>query len=325
MADLNNIQASETVKIVGSDSSGIEQTPVQSTSGGAVHSNLRNDSGTEIGTSSAPIRVDPTGTTNQPVLGANLTASGSASSLNEDLIASTDTSGYQSASIQITGTFVGTITFQGSNDNSNFTSIGVTTVSSPGAAPVTSTTTSGLFYAPLLFRYIRIRMTAYTSGTATATVLYDTLTPTDLGARSANLSSGQLVPTITNKLRFRYAIADVNLPNTGVYQTIYSRSGSGLFFGSQMGFDNAKVKIRLTLDGGVVFDLPLEDIKAFEFNDTTDGRMQMGGFLTAVGNFFDFSSRFAIPYSSSLLIEAAVTDANAHKLKQYLSIHTEDT
>lgn len=141
----------------------------------------------------------------------------------------------------------------------------------------------------------------------------------------ASLTSGQLVPTITNKLRFRYAIADVTLPNTGVYQTIYTRSGTGLFFGVQMGFDNANVAIRLTIDGGVVFDLPLQDIKKFEFNDTTDGRMQMGGFLTAVGNFFDFSSRFAIPYSSSILIQAAVSDATAHKLKQYISIHTEDT
>lgn len=141
----------------------------------------------------------------------------------------------------------------------------------------------------------------------------------------ANLTSGQLVPTITNKLRFRYAVADVNLPNTGVYQTIYTRSGSGLFFGSQLGFDNANVAIRLTIDGGQVFDLPLQDVKKFEFNDTTDGRMQMGGFLTAVGNVFDFSSRFAIPYSSTLLIQAASADGTAHKLKQYMSIHTEDT
>lgn len=141
----------------------------------------------------------------------------------------------------------------------------------------------------------------------------------------ADLKSGQLVPTITNKLRFRYAIADVTLPNTGVYQTIYSRSGTGLFFGTQLGFDNAKVAVRVTIDGGVVFDLSLDDVKKFEFNDTTDGRMQMGGFLTAVGNVFDFSSRFAIPYSTSILIEASSTDGSNHKLKQYMSIHTEDT
>jgi hypothetical protein len=34
-----------------------------------LHVNLRNNSGTEIGTTSAPVRVDPTGTTTQPVSG----------------------------------------------------------------------------------------------------------------------------------------------------------------------------------------------------------------------------------------------------------------
>lgn len=37
MADLSDIQAAETVKIVGSDSSGLEQTPIQSTSNGALY------------------------------------------------------------------------------------------------------------------------------------------------------------------------------------------------------------------------------------------------------------------------------------------------
>lgn len=141
----------------------------------------------------------------------------------------------------------------------------------------------------------------------------------------ANLQSGQLVPTITNKLRFRYAISNVSLPNTNAFQTIFSRSGTGLFFGAQLGFNHANVSIRLTIDSGVVFTLPLNDIKSFEFNDTTDGRMQMGGFLTAVGNVFDFSSRFAIPYTTSILIEAASNDGAAHTLQKYMAILTEDT
>ena len=65
--DLSEIQSSETVKVVGSSSTGAEQTPVQSTSNGALHSNLRNNAGTEIGTTANPVRIDPTGTTPQPV------------------------------------------------------------------------------------------------------------------------------------------------------------------------------------------------------------------------------------------------------------------
>lgn len=42
---------------------------VQITQNRALHANLRNSSGTEIGTSSNPVRTDPTGTTTQPVSG----------------------------------------------------------------------------------------------------------------------------------------------------------------------------------------------------------------------------------------------------------------
>lgn len=55
MADLTNLQAAETVKIVGSDNTGVEQTAVQSTSNGALHSNLRDNSGTELGTATNPL------------------------------------------------------------------------------------------------------------------------------------------------------------------------------------------------------------------------------------------------------------------------------
>lgn len=43
--------------------------PVRITAQRAIHTNLRNNSGTEIGTSGTPIRTDPTGSTTQPVSG----------------------------------------------------------------------------------------------------------------------------------------------------------------------------------------------------------------------------------------------------------------
>lgn len=49
-------------------SSGQEGT-LRATANRGLHSNLRNSSGTEIATSSNPVRVDPTGTTSQPVSG----------------------------------------------------------------------------------------------------------------------------------------------------------------------------------------------------------------------------------------------------------------
>lgn len=54
MADLTDLQAAETVKIVGANSSGIESTPINATNNGAIHSNLRDSNGIEIISSSAP-------------------------------------------------------------------------------------------------------------------------------------------------------------------------------------------------------------------------------------------------------------------------------
>lgn len=50
-----------------------------------LHTNLRNDAGTEVGTSGAPLRVDPTGTTTQPISAASLPLpTGAATSANQD-------------------------------------------------------------------------------------------------------------------------------------------------------------------------------------------------------------------------------------------------
>lgn len=55
MADLTGIQAAEAVLVVGSDSTGLEAVPVQSTANGALHTNLRNNAGTELGTVANPV------------------------------------------------------------------------------------------------------------------------------------------------------------------------------------------------------------------------------------------------------------------------------
>lgn len=142
---------------------------------------------------------------------------------------------------------------------------------------------------------------------------------------SSLLNQAQLVPTITNKLRINYGIANVSLPGAGTFVTLYTRSGTGLFFGFQASFNNSKVYIKLTIDGGQVFNFKLEDIGKFQFNDTTTTRVQMGGFLTTIGNTIDFSSRFAIPYTSGVLVEAASSDGVTRTNTNWMVIQTEDT
>jgi hypothetical protein len=69
MADLSDTDSAGSVKIIGSNTSGVETTPVNATVNGGLHINLRDNAGTESGTSGNPLRVDPTGSTIQPISG----------------------------------------------------------------------------------------------------------------------------------------------------------------------------------------------------------------------------------------------------------------
>ena len=71
-------------------------------------------------------------------------------------------------SISVTGTWVGTITFQVSNDNETWFDITLYKSDEVDKKSATkSTTSNGLFYHPTgAFKQVRARMTSYTSGSA---------------------------------------------------------------------------------------------------------------------------------------------------------------
>jgi hypothetical protein len=137
----------------------------------------------------------------------------------------------------------------------------------------------------------------------------------------SKLDSGELVPTITNKFRIRSNVGDVNIDTN--YTSLFSRNGEGLFFGFQTAFNSDEIVIKLTLDTAIVFELTLDEIRSFQFNDTSTGRTQMGGFLTTIGNVLDFSSKFAIPYETDLDISVKTTTGNK-KNTNWIVFLTED-
>lgn len=95
-------------------------------------------------------------------------ASLTAGALNADLVPSTDVSAYKSISVQVTAAATsGTLTFQGSNDNSTFVSVVMNPLATVSPTPVTTTATAGIWTGPVSFRYFRVRMTTYSSGSAT--------------------------------------------------------------------------------------------------------------------------------------------------------------
>lgn len=59
MADISELSGSGSTKIAGSDLSGNETSFVQSTAAGGMHTNLRSNDGTELGTNSNPVQTVP--------------------------------------------------------------------------------------------------------------------------------------------------------------------------------------------------------------------------------------------------------------------------
>lgn len=120
-------------------------------------------------------------------------ASLSAGALNADLVASTDVSAYKWWSLQISGTWSGTLSFQGSNDNSTWNAVvgynvgGVVIGSS-------STTANALYGGPIQYRYLRVRMTSYTSGTANGTLELYTASPSMWAGNVAQSGTWTVMP-----------------------------------------------------------------------------------------------------------------------------------
>lgn len=134
---------------------------------------------------------------------------------------------------------------------------------------------------------------------------------------------GALVPSISNKFRVRYSTTPAVVGSA--YSTIYTRSGTGLFFGFQSEFNSANVRLRITVDSQQIFEGTVADLKLFQFNDTSTTRIQMGGFWTTIGNTIDFSLKYGMPYLTSVTIEMQRSDVTNHQMNQYIVFLTEDT
>jgi hypothetical protein len=122
---------------------------------------------TSTGTKLDTLHTDLTGTLTGRA--ASTVVSGSLGALNATLDGTTDLGGYGSVRMQVAGTFTGTITFQVSNDQTNWITKTLNTqnAGAGNTAPIT-----GIWFGDIGARYFRANMTAYTSGTATVTLVY---------------------------------------------------------------------------------------------------------------------------------------------------------
>lgn len=112
-----------------------------------------------------------TSITNPLPLQTDLTASGNITALSGSLVMALKST--SALSFQITGTFVATLTFQGSNDGTNWFNINA--VSSSTSSPQATTTVIGLYRAtPAGLSQVRVIATSYTSGTASVIIIGST-------------------------------------------------------------------------------------------------------------------------------------------------------
>jgi hypothetical protein len=168
------------------------------------------------GTTQLSVQAIGTGQNAATVAGGFKELSGlSAGSLNADLVPSTDVSAYRWLSLHIgSNAYSGTLTFQGSNDGANFVSVSALNASSTGSTAPASTvnTTSVIFAIPVQFRYLRIRMTSYSSGAAQATL--EMFTTPASGYPSPTLAVGQSGSWLTAVFPAKVAQAISNGQNT---------------------------------------------------------------------------------------------------------------
>lgn len=108
-------------------------------------------------------------------------------------VGTTDVSNYRWVSVQIvTQGGSSTVTFQGSNDNSNWVSIALSISTNVGTtAPVVSTTAASSYSGPLSYRYFRLNVTGIVSGT-TAGVIELFTTPSTMLQPAASTAITQL-------------------------------------------------------------------------------------------------------------------------------------
>lgn len=106
--------------------------------------------------------------------------------------ASFDVSSYAYLYFQLAGTWVGTVIVEGSNDNTNWQPIQGTSPTFFNTNPSQTQTANGVYKYPCATKFMRIRSSAWTSGTATGAAFISSLDNDD-----RNVKGAAIVGTVT--------------------------------------------------------------------------------------------------------------------------------
>lgn len=127
-------------------------------------------------------------------------------------------------------------------------------------------------------------------------------------------------PVLTSKYRIEYSATPVTLP--AGYATMYSYSGSGKFHGFFFSFSSSDVRIKLTVDSEILFELILKDLEDFAFDN--EKYPICGGIRVGRDRKFQFCPEIPINFESSISIEGQLSAGGSKTLDKYLIFITKD-
>jgi len=265
----------------------------------ALHTNIRNQSGAEVGTATDPFRTDPTGTTTQPISASALPLPSGAST------AANQTTGNSSLS-SIDGKLptLGQKTMAGSIPvvvSSNQSTINTKIIGATNGTEIGNVDDR-----------LKVDMTL-SSQTSTVPSWSKNLRYVDMNASTGGVARSTSIATSTN------------------WTTVYSYSGSGFLAGFLVNVETfTGWEFRLLIDGSQIFSISDTDFSGdsiYDFDDITDVNQAILGLSKGSHDRFLFHPPMNSPifYSTSIKVEIRRPTAVAKKFQAGLMMLSKET
>ncbi len=257
-----------------------------------------------------------------------------------------------SLTFAVSGTWVATLTFEGSVDGTTF--FAIPAVSFPTLATTTTTTANANFGVSIGgFYHFRVRASLFTSGTATITWNTDSTAGVMLAPRTVvGGTDGSVIGNTGDRLRVdstatypgsKYRILDMNVANGGVargtaitstvtYTTIFNYTGSGQLFNFLVTFEGNLVgadpfNVRVIIDGVTLFELNTDDVGTDQIYDLTNAQDESGMGLSLNTNVLRFTSPRSggLYYASNIQIAIKKAAGGSKLFRAGMVTMTKDT
>lgn len=143
------------------------------------------------------------------------------------------------------------------------------------------------------------------------------------------VSTNNDCPTLPPTFKIEFDESNIDCPAS--YATLYTYSGSGVFHGAVLDFNSDSVRVKLTLDSNVIFELTLDEIESIQSfsswgcNDNGGSSNNVKMVTKTSGNRLNIWFDCPIRYSSSVSIEGQRTGSSTKRLDRKLVYLTKDS